>query len=336
MLGRRDRHPSVQAKMQRRIDVLAFENCQLLDVAGPLQVFATANDLARQAGRATPYAPVVVGQGGPVASSSGLVLGAKALPDPAAPLDTLVIAGGWGVARACEDRQLVAWIRGRAATARRVASVCSGAFLLATAGLLDGRRAVTHWQHCAELARQFPKVRVEDDPIFVRDGDVWTSAGVTAGIDLALSLVEADLGRAQALAVARQLVVFLKRPGGQSQFSTAMTLQDNGGRFDELNAWILENLDRRLSLAALAARAGMSVRSFTRHYRRVTGRTPARAIEEMRLESARRRLEQGGHVGHVAARCGFGAEETMRRAFVRRHGISPQAYRERFRAAPPG
>lgn len=319
--------------MQRRIEVLAFANCQLLDVTGPLQVFATANDLARQAGRPIPYAPVVVGQGETVATSSGLVIGSETLPAADAPLDTLIVAGGWGVTRACEDAELIDWIRTRAVVARRVTSVCSGAFLLATAGLLEGRRAVTHWQHCADLARRFPSVRVEDDPIFVRDGNVWTSAGVTAGIDLALALVETDLGRAQALAVARQLVVFLKRPGGQSQFSTAMALQDNGGRFDDLNAWILDNLDRRMTLSDLAARAGMSVRSFTRHYRQVTGRTPARAIEALRLESARHRLEQGGHVGHVAARCGFGAEETMRRAFQRRYGVSPQAYRERFQTA---
>ncbi|MGX1305983.1 transcriptional regulator GlxA family with amidase domain [Amorphus suaedae] len=318
--------------MIRRIDVLAFDNCQLLDVAGPLQVFATANDLARIEGRARPYEPVTVGVDGPVVTSSGLSLGAAPLPEAGTPVDTMIVAGGWGVERACEDERLLAWIRARAATARRVASVCSGAYLLATAGLLDGRRAATHWQRCEEFGRRFPKVRVEPDPIFVRDGDVWTSAGVTAGIDLALALVEADLGREPALAIARQLVVFLKRPGGQSQFSAVMALQGSDRRFDDLHAWILDNLDRRLTLADLADHAGMSIRSFTRHYHRATGRTPARAIEELRLESARQHLEQGGNVARVAARCGFGAEETMRRAFQRRHGVSPQAYRERFQS----
>lgn len=318
--------------MPRRIEILSFSDSQLLDVAGPLQVFATANDLARMSGRSPPYEPVTVGSTDRVATSSGLVLAVLPLPSTDAPLDTLIVSGGWGVSAACEDRFLVEWIRQRARAARRTASVCSGAFLLATAGLLDGRRAVTHWQRCEEFATRFPKVRLEPDPIFVRDGDIWTSAGVTAGIDLALALVEADLGRAMALSVARQLVVFMKRPGGQSQFSAALTLQDSGGRFDDLHAWIMQNLNRPLSLSDLAERAGMSMRSFSRHYRDATGRTPARAIEEIRLEAARRLLEQGLQVGRVVTRCGFGTEETMRRAFQRRFGTSPQAYRERFSA----
>jgi len=316
--------------MPRRIEILTFPDSQLLDVAGPLQVFATANDLARLAGRPQPYEPLVVGRDPLSKTSSGLAIGALPLPSVDAPLDTLIVAGGWGVNAACEAGALVAWIAARSATARRTASVCSGAFLLATAGLLDGRRAATHWQRCDEFRRRFPAVRLEADPIFVRDGDVWTSAGVTAGIDLALALVEADLGRGPALAVARQLVVFLKRPGGQSQFSATLGLQDNDGRFDGLHGWIVENLHRTLSLPDLARQAGMSPRNFSRRYRQVTGRTPARALEEIRLERARQQLEQGLHVGRVAARCGFGAEETMRRAFQRRFGISPQAYRERF------
>lgn len=318
--------------MQRRIEILAYKDVQLLDVAGPLQVFATANDLARMSGKPAPYTPVAVGESGTAVTSSGLSIGLEELPRADAPLDTLIVPGGWGVDRASEDAALVDWVRRRSDVARRTASVCSGAVLMATAGLLDGRRAVTHWRRCEEFSRRFPKVRLDPDPIFVRDGDIWTSAGVTAGIDLALALVEADLGRQAALDVARQLVVFLKRPGGQSQFSTALSLQDSGGRFDDLHAWIMQNLHRPLALQDLAEQAGMSSRSFSRHYHQETGRTPARAIEEMRLETARHLLEQGQHVARTATRCGFGSEETMRRAFTRRFGTSPQAYRERFSA----
>src|SRR5215470_9485334 len=314
----------------RRIELLAFEQVQLLDVAGPLQVFASANDLAEAAGRPRPYEPVVVANRAPVTASAGLGLMTRALPKPGLPVDTLIVAGGWGVYAACDDAKLVGWIRARAA--RRIASVCSGAFLLATAGLLDGRRAVTHWGRCAEFARRFPAVRLEPDPIFIRDGNIWTSAGVTAGIDLALALVEADLGREIALAVARQLVVFLKRPGGQAQFSVTLALQHGDARFERLHAWIADNLCDDLSLASLARAAGMSERSFVRHYRRETGVTPARAVEQIRVEAARHMLELGGPVKRVAARCGFGSEETMRRSFLRLLGATPQAYRERFSA----
>ena len=314
----------------RRIEILAFTDVQLLDVAGPLQVFATANDLALLDCKPRPYEAVVVGAGDRVVTSARLELGTTPLPEPNEPVHTLVVAGGYGVNAACRDEALMAWIGRRAAAAQRVASVCSGAFLLATAGLLDGRRAATHWARCAEFEARFPAVRLEPDPIYVRDGTVWTSAGVTAGIDLALALVEADLGREPALAIARQLVVFLKRPGGQAQFSAALTLQDKDERFDRLHGWIVENLRGDLSLERLAAQAHMSLRSFARHYRQATGRTPARAVEDIRIETARRLLEQGVSVAQAGRRCGFGTEETLRRAFLRRLGASPQAYRERF------
>lgn len=216
----------MQTESPRMIDVLAFPDVQLLDVAGPVQVFASANDLAAAAGLPRPYRPRVVAQSGTVSASAGLGLVGEALPDAREPCDTLIVAGGWGVHQAVQNRELVDWVRARSAHARRTASVCTGAFLLAAAGLLNERRAVTHWTRCAELAARFPAVRVESDPIFIRDGDVWTSAGVTAGIDLSLALVEDDLGRALALDVARQLVVFLKRPGGQAQFSAALSLQN--------------------------------------------------------------------------------------------------------------
>jgi len=318
------------APRPRRIEILAFSDVQLLDVAGPLQVFATANDLARMAGRPALYEPVTVADGALTLSSAGLGLATQPLPAPRSAVDTLIAAGGWGVHAACHDKNLVQWVKARAKDARRVASVCSGAFLLATAGLLDGRRAATHWSRCSEFAARFPKVRLEPDPIFVQDGKVWTSAGITAGIDLALALVEEDQGHELALAVARQLVVFLKRPGGQAQFSAALALQHGNGRFERLHAWIADHLTGDLSVEALANASGMSERSFVRHYRAATGTTPARAVEQLRVEAARRALEGGLPVKRAAQRCGFGSEETMRRSFLRHLGASPQAYRERF------
>jgi len=313
------------------VEILAFPSVQLLDVAGPLQVFASANDLAAS-GR--PYVPTVIARrGGSVGSSAGLGLAAQPLPPTTEPVDTLIVAGGGGVHAASQDDALVASLTQRAGVARRVASVCTGAFLLARAGLLDGRRAVTHWSRCAELARRYPAVRVEPDPIFIQDGAVWTSAGVTSGIDLALALVEADLGRAAALAVARQLVVFLKRPGGQAQFSATLKMQHEAGGadFERLHAWIAEHLASNLSVTALAEQAGMSERSFVRRYCRSTGETPARAVEQMRVEAARQMLgETSEPIKRIASRCGFGSEETMRRSFLRLLATTPQDYRERF------
>jgi transcriptional regulator GlxA family with amidase domain len=316
--------------MPKTIHVLAFTSVQLLDVTGPLQVFASANDIARQKGLPPPYAPTVIASGGgAVTSSAGLALVAEPLPGQGS--DTLIIAGGWGVYAAAEDEALVAWVREHAAGCRRVSSVCTGAFLLAASGWLDGRRVVTHWTRCEQLAQKHPRLRVEPNPIFINDGPVWTSAGVTAGIDLALAMVEEDLGRTMALEVAQQLVVFLKRPGGQSQFSVTLSLQKEGNRFDDLHAWISENLTMDLGVPTLALQAGMSERSFVRHYRADTGQTPARAIELIRVETARRLLSDTGvPIKRVAVQCGFGSEETLRRSFLRAMGVTPQAYRERF------
>ncbi|MGY2314985.1 GlxA family transcriptional regulator [Pseudomonas sp. SDO5522_S412] len=318
--------------MPRIINVLAFPNVQVLDVTGPLQVFASANDLARQQDLPLPYAvSVIAAQAEPVMTSAGLALVAEPLPPADAPCDTLVIAGGWGVYGAAEDPALVDWVRQKATQARRMTSVCTGAFLLAASGLLDGRRVVTHWTRCEELARKYPQLTVEANPIFIQQGNLWTSAGVTAGIDLCLALVEEDLGRAVALEVARHLVVFLKRPGGQSQFSVTLSLQKGGSRFAELHAWIAEHLTLDLNVATLAAQAGMSERSFVRHYRAETGQTPARAVELIRVETARRQLADGSaSIKRIAVHCGFGCEETMRRSFLRAVSITPQAYRERF------
>jgi transcriptional regulator GlxA family with amidase domain len=318
----------------RIVEVLAFPSVQLLDVTGPLQVFASANDLVTEAGGTPPYAIRLVAKGGPgVTASAGLELATGPLPPLGTAVDTLMVAGGQGVEAAVADPVLVDWLRQRAGQARRVASVCTGAFLLAASGALDGRRAVTHWSFCADLARRFPAVRVESDPIFVQDGPVWTSAGVTAGIDLALALVEQDLGRTVALALARYLVVFLKRPGGQAQFSAALSLQAAEDRFGALHDWINGHLADDLSLPVLAGRAGMSERSFSRHYAAATGLTPTRAVERLRVEAARRLLSESRlPVKRISRQCGFGSEETMRRSFLRLLAATPQDYRARFGA----
>src|ERR1700689_5197920 len=316
----------------RVVEVLAYPLVQLLDVTGPLQVFASANEHGAQAGGTPPYVLRVVARGGQgVMATAGLGIATSPLPRAGTPPDTLIVAGGPGVDAAAADTGLVDWVRQRAKKARRVASVCTGAFLLAASGALDGRRAVTHWSFCAELARRFPAVRVESDPIFVRDGSVWTSAGVTAGIDLALALVEEDLGRTVALAVARYLVVFLKRPGGQAQFSTALSLQAADDKFGALHDWIGKHLADDISLPVLARQAGMSERSFSRRYAEATGLTPAHAVERLRVEAARRMLSESRlPVKRVSQRCGFGSEETMRRSFLRLLAATPQDYRARF------
>jgi transcriptional regulator GlxA family with amidase domain len=318
----------------RTVEIIAFPAVQLLDVAGPLQVFATANELVAARGEAPLYAVRVVSTGAPnVVTSAGLALAVVPLPPASAKLDTLLVAGGPGVHAAANNPAVLAWLRGRAKRARRVASVCTGAFLLGAAGLLNERRAATHWRHCAELARRHPAIRVESDPIYVRDGSVWTSAGVTAAIDLALALVEEDAGRALSLAVARHLVMFLKRPGGQAQFSTVLSLQGAEDRFGDLHAWMNGRLNGDLSLPALARKAGMSERSFSRHYAKSTGLTPARAVERLRVEAARRLLSDTRlPVKRIAARCGFGSEETLRRSFGRLLASTPQDYRARFSA----
>jgi transcriptional regulator GlxA family with amidase domain len=324
--------PQIPPNASRQIEVLAFPDVQLLDVAGPVQVFADANHWAARPHAPSPYRiRVIAPEGAQIRATSGLAFATEPLPDPAEPLDTLIVAGGQGVMRAVEDASLVEWLKRRAGAARRTASVCTGAFLLAATGLLDRRRAVTHWEYCDELSRRHPAVTVEPDPIFVRDGAVWSSAGVTAGIDLSLALVEEDHGRAIALRVARHLVVFLKRPGGQAQFSAALSLQSADEHFAELHDWLAEHLAENLPLARLASQAGMSERTFLRRYREATGLTPARAIERLRVEAARQLLA-GTRLPakRIAARCGFGSEETMRRSFVRLQSVSPQDYRQRF------
>lgn len=323
------KNPRIPPK--RRVEIVAFPHLQLLDVAGPLQVFASANEAALKSGRPLPYVIDVVAAKTPVTTSAGLDLIAQRLPSLRTPLDTLIVAGGDSVHAACEDRKLVQWLVARAGSARRVASVCTGAFLLGAAGLLAGKRAVTHWADCDRLARSYPDTRVDMNAIFVRDGSLWTSAGVTAGIDLALAMIEDDVGHAIATAVARELVVFLKRPGGQAQFSAVLTFQERDREFDRLHGWMAGHLAEDLSVPALAGRMGMSEHSLLRHYRASIGVTPARAVEKMRVEAACQLLATTRDpVKRIARRCGFGSEETMRRSFLRQIAIAPHDYRERF------
>jgi transcriptional regulator GlxA family with amidase domain len=316
----------------RRIAIVAFQGVQSLDVFGPVEVFSAANRLAGGG----EYAVEILSPEGavPTETSSGM----RILPDRATSafrgaIDTIVVAGGDGVRHALDDRSLVRWIARAADRSRRVCSVCTGAFLLAEAGLLEGRRATTHWASCDYLARRHPGVNVDPDPIFVRDGKVATSAGVTAGIDLALALVEEDLGAERAREVARWLVLFLKRPGTQSQFSAPLERPAaERPSLRQVQEWIPMHLDEDLSVAVLAERAFMSPRNFARAFRREVGTTPAAYVERLRVEQARSLLQSSdATVEAVAVECGFGTVETMRRAFQRRVGASPSQYRERFR-----
>lgn len=315
----------------RRIVIVAFPAVQTLDVVGPVEVFSAADQLQ---GGGEYDIEVVAAERDDLVTGSGLrLVPHRTLAGVRGPIDTLLVAGGWGVDEAQQDERLVRWLRSAAPRARRVSSVCTGAFLLARAGLLDGRRATTHWASCDELARRYPQVEVERDPIYVRDGDVYTSAGVTAGIDLALAMVEDDLGAAVAREAARWLVLFLRRPGDQAQFSGRPSWQPAEREpLRDLQAWIADNLTADLSVPALAERAFMSPRNFARAFRREVGTTPGAYVESVRLERARAELEAGDTpVEAVAAMCGFGTVETMRRAFHRRFNVNPAAYRSRFR-----
>jgi transcriptional regulator GlxA family with amidase domain len=323
----------------RHVVVVAFPGVNALDVVGPLEVFATAAKLCPHAPGGPPayITEVVARVAGPLETqSAGIALVAgRALGALRGGIDTLLVAGGLGTRDALADRTLVAALRRLAPRVRRLGSVCTGSFLLAEAGLLDGRRATTHWMWCRTLAERYPRVRVEPDPIFVRDGDIYTSAGVTAGMDLALALVEDDLGRDLALHAAQQMVLFLRRPGGQSQFSAQLAVQAADRQpVRELQAWIVEHPGDDCSVPALAHRVAMSPRNFARVFLREVGMTPAHYVERVRVEAARRRLEDSSDgVDAIAADCGFGTAETMRRAFLRQLRVAPSDYRIRFRVA---
>lgn len=324
---------------RRRVVVVVFPEVQSLDVTGPVEVFHRAGRVAASRGiRASYDIELVAPEPGAVRTSSGIPMHVeRRLADVRAPVDTLLVAGGDGVTALVRDAASLGVLRRLSTGARRTASVCTGAFALAEAGLFDGRRATTHWLACAALAARYPSVRVEPDPIFVRDGDVWSSAGVTAGMDLALALVEEDLGRDVALETARHLVLFLTRPGGQSQFSAQSRSQlAERPPLRELQAWICDHPHEVLSVERLADRVAMSPRNFARAFRREVGTTPARFVEAVRVEAARRLLEESSlPVEEVAARCGFGTAETMRRSFHRGLRVHPSEYRRRFRAGDP-
>jgi transcriptional regulator GlxA family with amidase domain len=339
----------------RQIVVLLFPGVQSLDVSGPVEVFSAAQrllDAGTSAVRGAaggggpgadtrPSSPpsyeirTLSADGAPVRTSSGLTL----VPDgtleqaPRA-IDTLIVPGGDGTRAVVRDDALLAWIADASHGARRTTSVCTGAFLLAAAGLLDGRRATTHWASAGALARRYPNVTVEPDPIFVRDGPLWTSAGVTAGMDLALALVEDDHDSELALSVARHLVLFLRRPGNQSQFSATLASQQPAREpLREVQRSVVEDVTGDHCVEAMAERAHMSPRHFARAFGAETGVTPARYVERVRLEAARRRLENGTEpIAAVAAACGFGTAETMRRVFLRTLEVGPAEYRRRFQA----
>lgn len=331
--------PALESESPRRVVMVAYPDAQLLDISGPLQVFATASRILAKSPRedARPYDVLVLArEAGPLRTCSGIEVYASRIGDiDPDSIDTLLISGGHGSAAASRDPILLDWIRGASLRARRAGSVCTGAFLLASAGLLDGRRATTHWALCAELARSFPAVRVEPDAIFVHDRGIWSSAGITAGMDLALAMVELDLGRAMALDVARVHVMFLKRPGGQSQFSAHLAAQmADEGPLADLIAWVVEHPGADLRAEELARRAKMSLRTFARVFSRELGTTPADFVERVRVEAARRILEESDEpVEGVATRAGFGDPERMRRAFMRRLGVPPKSYRSRFRTS---
>lgn len=315
----------------RTVLIVLFDRVQSLDVTGPLEVFAGARD--HQGERAYRVRTASLG-GAQVRTTSGLAI----VPDGdlrdagrADPPDLLIVPGGAGAR--CGDPDLVGWIRAHAPRSSRVASVCTGAFLLAEAGLLDGRRATTHWSQCAALRDQYPAVKVDPDPIFVKDGNVATSAGVTAGIDLALALVEDDLGRDMALAIARHLVVFLRRPGNQAQFSAQLSAQvADRAPLRDVQQWIAEHPSGDLSIEALAERARLSPRHFARAFAAEVGMPPGRYVERSRLEAARRHLEDtAAGIAQTARACGYRTPEAMRRAFIEALGVSPAEYRRRFR-----
>jgi transcriptional regulator GlxA family with amidase domain len=310
------------------IGVLVFPDFQLLDAAGPISVFEIAGRFADQA---SPISVLAVTPG-LVRSSSGVEMLARGLR-PSAAISTLIVAGGEGVRTAATCPKTLAFVRGMAKRGVRIASVCSGAYILAEAGLLDGRRATTHWQRTRHFVSAYPKVKLEPDRIFVRDGNIWSSAGISAGIDLALALAAEDFGDEVAQKTARQLVLYHSRSGGQSQFSSLLELKAPSGRFGPLLAWAREHLDAPLTVEDMAEQAGMSSRHFARAFIAETGTTPSKAVERLRIEVARQRVQSSSEaIERVAQTTGFRDPGRMRRAFIRAFGQPPQSLRRAARA----
>ena len=310
------------------IGVLIFPDFQLLDAAGPISAFEIA---ARFAG-GEPAIRAMAVEPGPVKSSAGVEMLARSTRSAGA-ISTLIVAGGEGTRAAARCDRTLSFVRAMARRGIRVASVCSGAYILAEAGLLDGKRATTHWQRTQHFIASYPKVRLEPDQIFVRDGNIWTSAGITAGIDLSLAMISEDFGEEVAQKTARQLVLYHRRSGGQSQFSQLLELKAPTGRFAPLLAWARENLDAPLTVEDMAERAGMSARHFSRAFIAETGTTPSKAVERLRIEVARARVQSSSEaIERVAETTGFRDPERMRRAFIRAFGQPPQSLRRAARA----
>jgi transcriptional regulator GlxA family with amidase domain len=326
------------AAQPHRIVLVAFDNAQMLDVTGPMDAFSEANTACEANGRPPAYAITFAGPRiGPVSTSSGLELNARtSFYDETLAPDTLVVCGGRGARLSADDADAVAAIAKLANKASRVVSICTGAFVLAAGGLLDGRRITTHWKYCDVIARRFPRIDVDADAIFIHDGKFYTSAGVTAGIDVALALIEHDLGRPVALEVARELVVFLRRPGGQSQFSAHMAADVRAAdpdRFAELTRWMSEHLADDLSVERLAARVSMSPRNFARRFAEALGTPPGKFVQALRIDAARRLLTDGDvPLSTIARKCGFNSLETMRLSFQRHLKVAPQDFRARFQS----
>ncbi len=311
---------------ERRVVFAAIAPIQIIDLTAPYEVFARCGGY-----RVELVSPA---SGGIVKSSCGLELrGAKDYRKVRGPVDTVLVPGGDGAEELLCDEAFLEWLRKMGGKARRIGSICTGAYLLAAAGLLDDRRAVTHWDWCARLAQQFPKVKVEQDPIYIKEGHVYTSAGVTAGIDLALAMVEEDHGHRRALEIARDLVVFMQRPGGQSQFSSLLAAEASSHRpIEELKGWIVEHLHDDLDVNTLAKRCGMSPRHFARVFAAEKGITPARFVDQIRVDAARALLEATDYgPKEIAERAGFGGSDSMRRSFVRVLGVTAGEYARRFR-----
>lgn len=317
--------------MSLRVGFLVYEGLQALDLAGPLDALGAANECVRDA--STPYATVMLGlDRRPVRAENGLQVVPDTAIDEAPPLDTLIIPGGRGSRTVNQDPDLLEWVRARAADTRRIASTCTGLYILAATGLLDGRRATTHWRFADDVRRRFPAVRLDPDQLHIRDGPFHTSGGLSACLDLTLALIEEDLGGAAALAVARHMVMYVKRPGNQAQFSEPLQAQSRGqGRLAHLPEWLLDHLSEPLSVTRVADHVNMSVRHFCRQFGRTFGMSPSRYIERLRLERSRLLLASTRMpVERIAAEVGFENADAFRRAFRRHYGASPREYRERF------
>jgi transcriptional regulator GlxA family with amidase domain len=328
------------SKSVKTIVFLGLPGSQILDIAGPFQVFVRAAEvyLRTHSGHPAPYKVLLAGTtlDRTITTNCGLGLTAtNTYRSVRGPIHTLLVAGGTAVETVKRDTNLVVWLRKVSSRAQRVGSICTGAFLLAAAGLLDGKRAVTHWKWTEELARRFQKINVDPEPIFIRDGNTYTTAGVLAGMDLALALVEEDLGASVALEVARELVMYLRRAGGQSQFSTALALQASDRKqIEELRCWAADHLSSDLRVESLAKQAGMSPRNFARVFAKETRMTPARFVEKIRVESARRRLQESADdLEKIARDCGLSSVQALRRSFLRVLHVGPSEYRRRFSEA---